>query len=145
MSPKGNRHDLVRDELQDDIVNRLPRSARLSSEIGWRPDDNTYLEPDLIIFPRGYKGITVPANELIVLIEVAVSSLKYDLTDKAKIYARLGVQEYWVVNAKTLETILHLEPGTEGYGKVSTVAPSDTLAPLALLALAVSLGALKIG
>jgi Uma2 family endonuclease len=144
MSPKGNRHELVRDELQDAIVLLLPRTARLSSEIGWRPDGKTYLEPDIIVYPRGFSGVTVAAKDLLLLIEVADTSIKFDSVSKANVYASLGVPEYWVVNAKTLETIVHLEPGEHGYGKIATFAPSETLAPLALPALSLSLGALKI-
>lgn len=145
MSPKGNRHEAVRDELQDVLIRQLPGDVRLSSEIGWRPDDKTYLEPDIMIYPRGYSGVSVSAKDLIVVIEVADSSLKFDRDNKAKVYAALGVREYWVVNAKTLETIVHLEPGTQGYADIATVAASETLAPRALSALTVSIGALQVG
>lgn len=144
MSPKGNRHDLLRDELQDMITETLPRSIRQSGEIGWRPNDHTYLEPDIIIYPRGFFGVSVPALEVLVLIEVADTSLKYDLGHKARVYASLGVREYWVVNAKTLETTVHLGPGEAGYRAIKAVAPSETLTPHLLPSLGLSLGALKI-
>ena len=145
MSPKGNRHEVVRDELHDFVIRRLPKNVRVSIEIGWRPDKQTYVEPDILLYPTGFTGNIVPPGEVIVLIEVADTSLSYDADRKAKIYAALGVREYWVVNAKTLETIVHLEPGAEGYAQVSTHAPSEALAPLTLPALSVTLGSLKIG
>ena len=145
MSPKGNQHEAVRDELLDFLIRRLPNNVRVSIEIGWRPDKQIYVEPDIVLYPTGFTGNKVPPGEIIVLIEVADTSLSYDTGRKAKIYASLGVREYWVVNAKTLETIVHLEPGAEWYGKVSAFAPSETVAPLALPQLTVSLGAMKIG
>jgi Uma2 family endonuclease len=126
-------------------LRRLPDGVRGLPCLGWRIGEETYLEPDLPIYRD---GATIPnraPRDVLLLIEVADASLAYDLGFKAKTYAALGVREYWVVNAKTLETIVHLEPGAEGYGKVSTHAPSEAVAPLALPALTVSLGALKIG
>ncbi len=114
MSPKGNRHDLLRDELADVLTQQMPRSHRLSSEIAWRPDTTTYLEPDILIYPRPLKGVRVPGAELSLVIEIADSSLKYDLTTKARTYASLGVREYWVVNANTLVTRVQRQPSTQG-------------------------------
>lgn len=144
MAPKGNRHDLVRDELQDLISQKLQRSNRLSCEIGWRPDEHTYLEPDILIYPRGFFGVSVQAENVIVLIEVADTSLSYDLKHKSDVYASLGVREYWVVNARTLETIVHLKPGAEGYGDIQTVPAADVLKPQDLPELSFSLGELKL-
>jgi Uma2 family endonuclease len=61
MAAKGNGHELVRDEIMDWMIRRLPETFRLSSEIGWRPPEaDTYVEPDLLICPRSVKGVTVP-------------------------------------------------------------------------------------
>lgn len=145
MSPKGNRHEVIRGELGQWLARKLPAEINVYIEPGWRADPTYYLEPDILIFPDSHGLGELPASEVLLVIEVAHSSLSYDTGRKAKTYASLGVREYWVVNAKTLETIVHLTPGLEGYGSVSTHAPSETLSPHALPALTVSLGALKIG
>jgi Uma2 family endonuclease len=89
MAAKGNRHELVRDEIMDWMVRRLPDTIRLSSEIGWRaPDAATYVEPDFLVFPRSFKGPTVPPQEVLLAIEVAHPRLKFDTTTKAALYAR---------------------------------------------------------
>lgn len=144
MNAKGARHEWVRAELFLYIVRRLSADYSIYGEPGWRPGGNRYLEPDMIVCQAGLQPATVPPCEVLLLIEVADTSLSYDAGLKAKTYAALGVAEYWVVNSKTLETIVHLEPGESGYGKISTIVPSETMAPRALPVLAVSLGALKI-
>ncbi len=144
MSPKGNRHEVVRGDLALWLSRNVSPSIKVYVEPGWRADPTNYLEPDILIFPDSHGLGVLPASEVLLIVEVAHSSLSYDTGRKAKTYATLGVREYWVVNAKTLETIVHLELSAEGYGKVSTHGPGETLAPLALPALAVSLGALKI-
>jgi Uma2 family endonuclease len=145
MSPKGNRHELVRDEIMNWMMERKPANLRLSSEIGWRPPDaDTYVEPDILVCPRSFKGVTVPPTEVLLAIEVAHSSLKFDSTTKARLYAALGVREYWVVDAQTLTTRVHREPSAKGYASVADVPPGETLVPLLAAPLAVTLGTLDL-
>jgi Uma2 family endonuclease len=146
MAPKGNRHELVRDEIMNWMMEHKPATLRLSSEIGWRPPDaDTYVEPDLLICPRSFKGVTVPPTEVLLAIEVAHSSLRFDITTKARLYAALGVRDYWVVDAQTLATRVHREPSADGYATVMSVPPSETLVPLLAAPLAIKLADLDLG
>jgi Uma2 family endonuclease len=81
----------------------------------------------------------------LLVVEVADTSLRYDLNTKAPIYAAHGVPEYWVINAGTLTTMVHKNPSAQGYRFVQEIAPSTTLAPSLVLTFAVSLGALELG
>jgi Uma2 family endonuclease len=140
MAAKGNRHELVRDELMNWMMERKPPALRLSSEIGWRPPGaDTYVEPDLLICPRALKGVTVAPAEVLLAIEVAHSSLRFDSTTKAKLYAALGVRDYWVVDAEALTTRVHRAPSADGYASVVEVPPSEPLVPLLVASLAVKL------
>lgn len=145
MHAKGRRHERVRGELFYCLSEMLPTGFRIFGEPGWRPRGDLYLEPEMLICKSGVHPDEAPPSDVLLLIEVADSSLVYDTGLKANIYASLGVREYWVVNAKTLETTVHLAPNEQRYEQVATVAPSETLTPHLLPALAVSLGALKIG
>jgi len=146
IAAKGNRHELVRDEITNWMMERKPPDLRLSSEIGWRPPDaDTHVEPDLLICPRSFKGVTVPPAEVLLAIEVGHSSLKYDSTTKANLYAILGVREYWVVDAQTLTTRVHREPSADGYAVGIKVPPSETLVPRLAAPLAIKLGDLDLG
>jgi Uma2 family endonuclease len=145
MAAKGNRHELVRDEIMDWMIRRLPAAIRLSSEIGWRPPDaDTYVEPDLLICPRALKGVTVPPTEVLLAVEIAHSSLRYDSTTKARLYALLGVREYWVVDAQTLLTRVHRGPSVDGYASVADMPPGETLVPILVAPLAIRLGDLDL-
>ena len=81
---------------------------------------------------------------MLLAIEVAHSSLKFDTTTKAKLYAVLGVRDYWVVDAQTLTTRVHREPSGGGYASVVEVPPSETLVPLLAAPLAVRLADLDL-
>jgi Uma2 family endonuclease len=145
MSPKGNRHEIVRDELMTFFADRLSGTPlKASSEIGWRPNAESYFEPDILIYPRTFKGVTVPPAEVLLAIEIADSSLKFDTTTKAGVYASLGVREYWVVNANTLATRVHRQPSAGSYGSVLDVLPNEQLVPLFLPSLSMKLADLPI-
>lgn len=145
MNAKGNRHELVRSELHDWMIRRLPGDVREEVELGWRPGGDLYFEPDILLRPQGTPVSAVPASEVLLLIEVADKSRRYDLGRKAKIYAGLGVREYWVVDAVTLDTRVHREPGAAGYASIADVPAARILTPLLVPALAVKLEDLQIG
>ena len=82
---------------------------------------------------------------MLLAVEIADSSLSYDRGRKAKLYAELGVRDYWVINAVTLETRIFRDPSPEGYVTMIDVAADATLTPLLLPALALSLRSLDLG
>ncbi len=65
------------------------------------------------------------------LIEVSVTSVEYDLGEKALLYARAGIADYWVVLVNEAVLVRHWEPTPEGYKEVRRLAGADTLSPLA--------------
>jgi Uma2 family endonuclease len=129
MASKGIAHENVRADLNLWLVDHLPRSLGVYVELGWRPDADTYCEPDLLIMPRRFRTPSrVPPGEVLLAIEVADTTLKKDLGTKAALYAGLGVREYWVVNAFTLDTHVHLDPVGGAYAKKRKVAANRRLA-----------------
>lgn len=130
MAAKRIRHENVKAELEYWFNRRLPPELRLAVELGWWPDGETYCEPDLLVFPVGLRPVTnVAPAEVRLLVEVAATSLKFDTTTKAPLYARLGVREYWVVNAVTLETRVHLDPSQGAYATLRTATQDEMLIP----------------
>ncbi len=99
-------------------------------ETTFRLSEDTYLEPDVIIYPRtsGLRGLT-GANVLLV-VEIADSSLRYDVGRKAALYASFGIRELWVIDAVRLTTRIFREPAVDGYRDVSDFGPTDQLSPL---------------
>jgi Uma2 family endonuclease len=65
------------------------------------------------------------------VIEVAVSSLRFDRTVKAGVYAEAGVPDYWVVNLLDGQIEVHREPTPRGYRVVTTYRRGERVALLA--------------
>lgn len=135
MSPKGARHEGLRSAVLNWFARRLPPNMAFHSEPGWRPDAESYLEPDMIIGPANSSPTAIPASEILLVVEVSVSSLTKDLGTKAAIYARLGVGEFWVIDAKSLTLHAHRDPSASGYASVRRYTKDSSLSPQAIPAL----------
>jgi len=145
MSPKGNHHEVVKAALLDRWIRARTEEVRLAPETTFRLSEDTYLEPDVVIFPRatGIPGLTA-ANALLV-VEIADSSLRYDVGRKAQLYASFGVRELWVIDAVNLTARVFRDPAPDGYRQSRDASASDRLTPLiAPAAFALSLDELEL-
>ncbi len=130
MSPKGIRHEVMKAALLRRWYRVVPDELDLVSETTFRLSEDTYLEPDVVIYPRtsGLRGLT-GANVLLV-VEIADSSLTYDIGRKALLYASFGIRELWVIDAVRLAMRVFHEPAADGYRNARDVGPADRLVPL---------------
>jgi Uma2 family endonuclease len=69
-----------------------------------------------------------------------VTSLAYDRGLKARLYARHGVREFWVVEANERITWVHTGPSGEAWSSVVEHGPRDALATSALPGVSIWLG-----
>jgi Uma2 family endonuclease len=143
MSPKGNHHELLKMALTHYWSPKLPADLTFATETTFRLTADTYLEPDFVFFPSSSSipGLTAATAKLVV--ELADSSLGYDLGRKAALYAGFGIAELWVIDAVKLVAHIHRDPQAEGYRSVVALGRDARLVPQALPDLAVTLGELK--
>jgi Uma2 family endonuclease len=129
MSPKGNHHEVVKTALLARWY-RLPEcEADLVPATTFRLSEDTYLEPDVVIYPRatGIRGLA--GDNALLVVEIADSSLSYDMGRKAKLYASFGVRELWVIDAVRLTARVFLEPAAEGYREISDCSAAERIIP----------------
>ena len=106
------------------------------------PDRTSLPEPDFAVVERD-DAIVQPATAMLV-VEVAVSSLRVDTTIKPDLYAAAGVPEYWVVDAGERRLRVYADPGPGGYATMRTVS-DGTLTPTAFEADPLDVAALLAG
>src|SRR5439155_19650905 len=97
-------------------------------------------EPDLAVVigdPRDTLSTGRPRSALL-LVEVAVTTLEYDLGEKAEIYASAGIEDYWVLDVQARRMHVHRrtipEParaGIRSYSHIEVLAESASIDPLA--------------
>ena len=130
MSPKGNQHEVMKAALLRRWYRAVPDDLDLVPETTFRLSEDTYLEPDVVIYPRatGIRGLG--ANNVLLVVEIADSSLRYDIGRKAALYASFGIRELWVIDAVQLTTRVFREPAADGYRSANDFGPADRIEPL---------------
>lgn len=127
MSAKGNRHETVKSALLDRWYRSRPDDCRLVPGTTFRLSEDTYLEPDVVIYERD-KGLkNLSGENVLLVVEMADSSLRYDTGRKAALYAGFGVRELWVIDAVRLETRVFRQPTPKGYREMRDVPARETI------------------
>jgi Uma2 family endonuclease len=108
----------MKSRLNEALVLAKPRDVALFPEPSVTLSERTLVEPDLALWPRGIESQDVRGPELLLVVEVAVSSIAYDVKVKAPLYASHGVREYWVVDAIRRTIRVHRDPRPYGYEDV---------------------------
>jgi Uma2 family endonuclease len=147
LAPKTVRHETMRAEIANcPAMRKLPGDVAVAAVLGWRLSEDTYLEPDFLLFPlKRMRDIPfVPPTEVLLAIEVADLSLEFDTTFKAKLYAGLGVREYWVIDAVSPATHVYRGPSRVGYA-VTKIVPANRMLTASLVpSFAVKLADLRV-
>lgn len=89
-------------------------------------------EPDVVVFRQPFpKFDRRPcAADILLLVEVASSSLGQDLSTKAKLYARAGIPEYWVVDINESRMFVHRDPSVGRYETRFEIDAKGAVEPL---------------
>ena len=102
-------------------------------------DHESEPEPDVSVVPGSFRDYPRehPARAALI-VEIAESSLSLDRGEKASLYARAGLADYWVVNLVDHVLEVHREPLADPaaphgwrYASVVTLRAADTVTPLA--------------
>ena len=117
MSPIGNRHAACVDRFNELIVGlRLDAIVRVQSSI--QLDDYWQPQPDLALLRRRddfYSDSRPRAADVLLVIEVADTTLEYDRFVKLPAYARAGIPEAWLANLPADRIEMYAEPVNGAY------------------------------
>ena len=139
MSPKGSRHEVLKIALNEFWSLRRPNSCRIAQETTFRLSLDTYLEPDFVVYDRATGLTGIKGDNVLLVVEVADSSRRYDLGRKAKLYASFGVRELWVIDASRRRTAMHGGPCAGGWERIVERGPEEELACAAIPGFSITL------
>ncbi len=97
-------------------------------------DEYSDPEPDICVLRghvRDYADREPEPEEVLLVCEIAASSLEGDTTVKTGIYARQGLQEYWVVDVVGRVLHVYRDPIAGVYASHVTLTETQTVSPLA--------------
>lgn len=125
VSPKGLAHEEVKIVLTEWLASHAATGGfRLGVEVPMRVARRDSLpEPDLSLLPRGRR--LDYADLPLLVIEVAVSSLRTDTRFKARLYAATGVPELWIVEPNQRRVHVYEDPTDDGFGRVTVLTEAD--------------------
>ncbi len=134
MSPIGDPHAEVVDRLDEwghDYARGKPIRVRIQNAIRL-PHAASSPEPDVSwVVKRNYWQGKPGPKDILLIIEVADSSLPEDTGEKAVLYAGAGIRDYWVVNLRDRTIEVRRDPGPDGYQSPAIFSGNDELRPLA--------------
>jgi Uma2 family endonuclease len=102
-------------------------------------DEDSEPEPDIAVVPGSRRDHShAHPSHPVLIVEVADSSLAFDRAEKGSLYARAGIADYWILNLPDQVLEVYREPAAaphapygHRYGATITLAPRDTVSPLA--------------
>ncbi len=95
-------------------------------------DDRSEPEPDPAVVtgsPREYRD--AHPSDAVLIVEAADATLSFDRQQQKALYARTGIQEYWIVNLTEKQLEVYRDPQGADYTRKTTLRSGQSVAPLA--------------
>lgn len=87
-------------------------------------DDYSQPQPDFVLSPLG------KFDQFDLVIEVSKCSIRFDRNRKSALYARNGIQEYWIINLGRRVVEVRRQPEGDRFLDVRLCQPEDSVFPL---------------
>jgi Uma2 family endonuclease len=131
MSPIGPLHAAIVKRLNEHLSGELRAKAIVSVQDPIQLDDYSEPQPDLAVLRQRddfYAGAHPRAADVLLVIEVADTSLGYDRDEKLPRYAAALIPEVWLVDIGSLLVEQYSQPRHGRYSIRRILAQSDLLA-----------------
>ncbi len=109
-------HDVAIFLAQSELSSQLPAEWVMRVQLAVTLSDSEP-EPDLAIVRapgRAYSTRHPNASEIAMVVESSSTSLEFDRSDKARIYAVAGVPVYWILNVVDGQVEVYTNPSEQG-------------------------------
>lgn len=130
MAPDSAPHVASTRLVHEKLLLALRGRATVFGQSSFDATTDSIPKPDVVVVPSGDYWDEL-ANRAHLIVEVSRSSASYDRSDKALLYSRSEVDEYWVVDHNTRTVIVHRNRADIGWATVLTFGPGQTISPVA--------------
>ncbi len=135
MAAKGTAHSVCETRLERELFKLLGERATLRGQQPIILPDDSEPEPDRAIVqnrPDDYLSSHPSPADILLLIEIADSSLSYDKQVKLPLYAEAGISDYWIFNLSQTCLECYSEPyqnapGQFGYRRTLIFLPNESV------------------
>ena len=141
MAPIGSRDASVLNRFTNRFAAALSGHAIVSARNPVILGASTEVQPDIALLRHRddfYANAHPTPSDVLLVIEVADTSLPFDRNVKVPLYARHGIPEVWLVNPRQRWIDVFRRPTGAGYGETLRPSETEALAPLLLPEVSVS-------
>jgi Uma2 family endonuclease len=136
MAAKGTPHTTCCRNLLEELAGLVAGRAKLQCQDPITLPSNSEPEPDFTILRKrgdNYLSAHPTPLDILLVIEIADSTLKYDQETKLSLYAEAGIPDYWIFNLVKNYLETYSEPyqdsqGNFGYTVKRIVLPNQAIA-----------------
>lgn len=131
MPPIGFNHAGHLNRLSKLLTRLMPNDLVPSVQNPLQLGDLSEPMPDFMLLkpdPDFYTTRHPTAADVLLLVEIADTSLKFDQTEKLKLYALHAIPEYWLMNLVDLCLEVYREPNGDCYAQKTTLRQGDSVA-----------------
>lgn len=128
MSPIGSRHAAIVDYLAKVMNQLFDEEAIVRVQNPIRFDNNNEPEPDisLLKYRSDYYATAHPGSvDVLALIEVSGTSIRFDKEVKAPLYAAHGIRECWIIDLESNQIEFLSKPQGDAYAETRVFRPGD--------------------
>ena len=132
MTPVGSWHSAVVDRLNDLFVERFKAFAIVRIQGPVILSNISEPLPDVVVMKRRedyYESGHPNPEDVLLIVEVSDSTLRFDKEIKVPLYARSGIAEVWIVNLNEDCIEVYREPSLSGYNKNIVFKRGQKIAP----------------
>lgn len=130
MSPIGSKHAACVNKINQTLSQFLLTKAIISIQNPINISSHSEPEPDITVLRPDedfYASQHPESKEVILVIEVADSSIEYDREIKALLYAEGQIPEYWIVDLTTNQVFVFQNPKNGQYRNISILTTEDVI------------------
>jgi Uma2 family endonuclease len=135
MAPIGSDHAGKVIQLNAMLNRIFSRLALVSPQNPIRLSEHSEPQPDFAILRLRddfYRTSHPQPQDVLLVIEVSDTSVRYDREMKIPLYARYGIPEVWLLDLPNTQLEIYRQPKTEGYGEVLHPTNAEDVAPALL-------------
>ncbi len=132
--PQNDPHRTALGAMQEALGRAFPTGHWVCIQMPLSVGRRSKPEPDLAVVVgswRDYRSAAPTAEATVLLVEVSDTTLRYDQTRKAALYAHAGIGDYWIVNLPEQVLEARRVPVDGVYTQTLRLAPGEAVAPLA--------------
>jgi len=138
LSPQNWPHAATVDQVAEALRLALPAGFWVRAQLPLALGTSSDPEPDVSVVSGHRADYRDHPTTAVLIVEVSDTSLDYDRTRKASLYARAGIRDYWIFNLVDRQVEVYRGPAPDatqpyghGYTSTTTLVPPAAVSPLA--------------